>query len=91
MRPIRAAFAYALGSGGKKTGSGAQGAAKMPWPYAGWSGRWGCAEGGIKGRARRRQTTRPSEVQETTASSSMYSPWPLVDDGELGACDEADE
>ena len=56
-----------------RMGSVAQGDAKKPFVYVvfgasevAWE-RWG-----MKGLARRRTTTRPSDVQETTASSSTW-------------------
>lgn len=52
-------------------GSSAQGAAKRPSWYMALPGRW--VGLGMIGLARRRQTTRPSDAHEMTASSSIGS------------------
>jgi hypothetical protein len=72
MSGWRAPSGYGSGCGraGRNTGCGAHGAAKIPLGYA------GCAAGiavGMAGRARRKHTTSPSDVQDTTASSSIGS------------------
>lgn len=56
---------------------GPHGAAKRPLEYVGgWTAGTSCTTWGMRGLARRRHTTRPSEVQDTTASSS--SRWSSV-------------
>ena len=74
-------LALASAAAGDAVGAMAQGDANKPFPYS--TGRPLVKKGGKTGLARLTTTTKPSEVQETTASTSIGSALAGVSSGDV--------